>query len=129
MALSNAERQKRFREKLKVAARAHRAAPAVSVPVALKQMFVADPEWPAGSDMDEVIATTIDGMAERRSGNTGLRPSNLVDFENFSEAAPVVTTFGGASYVTAVDTWMDAVRTWSKSRKRDKGSCPKPPAP
>jgi len=75
-----------------------------------------DAEWGTASIVSEILRAF--------EKETGLYLEKETDNPAFS---PILMGLGGAEYVRAVKEWDNALVTWERSRKREKGSAP--PAP
>jgi hypothetical protein len=125
MALSNAERQKRHRQRLKVRSAS---AAQVTIPAALRGVVVWSFEHDDGEhDADGIVAEGIDGALRAIADSLGTTARALLDDE--APSGPLIAAFGGADYVREAIEWCEAAGAWSRSRKRDKGPFPTPPRP
>jgi hypothetical protein len=124
MALSNAERQKRHRQRLK----ARSASPAqITIPAALRSVVVWSFENDDGGyDPDGIVAEGIAGALRAIADSLGTTARELLDDE--APSSPLIAAFGGADYVREALEWCETAAAWSSSRKRDKGPFPPPPA-
>jgi hypothetical protein len=117
MALSNAERQKRYRKRAAAALRNAPAAtpPAVerglkTIPAALARFYAADVE---SEDLASTVAVDVAQMWEVLD----------IFILDDPDLAPIIDALGGREYLEAALVW----RRKPKSRKRDKGPAPVPP--
>jgi hypothetical protein len=124
MALSNAERQKRHRQRLK----ARSASPVqMTIPAALRSVVVWSFENDDGGyDPDGIVAEGIAGALRAIADSLGPTARELLDDE--APSSPLIAAFGGADYVREALEWCETAAAWSSSRKRDKGPFPPPPA-
>src|SRR5690348_12238031 len=123
MALSNAERQRRWRDRLKAAAAPQPAGPGpgVAFPDTLARCF-RNGGYDDTRSAEQLVADTTQEIISVIRGNVG--SINDLDLR------PIVVALGGSEYLHAVEEWHKADLTWRRSRKRDKGPAPEaPPIP
>jgi hypothetical protein len=127
MALSNAERQKRYRER---AAAALRNAPAATpappeaergiqtIPAALARFYA------ASMPSEDIAHTVAQDVAQMWAAlELTIYPEEIL--YPHSELVPIIDALGGREYFEAALAWQRK----PKSRKRDKGPAPVPPNP
>lgn len=117
MALSNAERQKRHRERQK--ARLRNGA-MKSLPQALAEVYS---EWIRGDMMDMDGGHTLESLVAE---NVSECFSSIDPISLLSDSPAVAAPFGGIEYVEAVQRWKENYRAWNRKRK-NKGDPPEPP--
>jgi hypothetical protein len=124
MALSNAERQKRYRQRLKAKSIS---AVQMTIPAALRSVVALSLEdGDVGYDPDGIVAEATAGALRAIAESLGTTAREL--FDDDAPGAPLTAAFGGADYVREALEWREAADAWSSSRKRDKGPFPPPPA-
>jgi len=128
MALSNAERQRRYREKLKEAARVPKTGgAAVSLPTAFARWLASAA---AAEGEDDSVEDAVAGVMHEIIHAVTMSKSIdlLLDVPpDDPEMQPILAVFGGLEYIRAVEEWHKASFAWERSRKRDKGAAPEPP--
>ena len=120
MGLSNAERQKRHREKMKAARDAGRGA-FVRALIARNEAQRADPEWESETDLPTEVAGQVDAI---------LTALNILGIKGAADVLPedvdVIDALGGVDYVAAVWAWSSARRN---TRGKRRTNIPPPPLP
>lgn len=117
MALTNAERQKRHRDRQKEALR--------NVGSEFRSLPVVLSEWAEQDEMGEHADHVKDAetVANMIAGVVDALEICYVDLV----PAELARLLGGAEYVQAVIEYAEAVNAWDRNRKKDKGDRPEPP--
>ena len=120
MGLSNAERQKRHREKLKAARDVGRGA-FVRALIARNEAQRADPEWKFEADLPATVAGQV-GAILSALGILSVRDAA----DMLPEDVDVIDALGGVDYVASVLAWRSARRDARGARRTN---IPPPPLP
>ena len=93
------------------------------IPAALRELLASrDRDLLDQPDPDLDVAEAVEDALVAISERTDL------PFEALLNTAPFVEAFGGEDYLRGLLAWRTADRAWARSRRRNKGPRPVPPA-
>src|SRR4051794_20918312 len=105
MALSNAERQRRYRETRNALAKAAKAGIGMTLPGALIPLVEAIGEDSDYSSVEEIVAGAIFEISDSLYQSVGVELPNRLDEASFQ---PTIAVLGGPDYLRAVEEWAKA---------------------
>lgn len=138
MALTNAERQKRHRDRQKEALRNVEGGVSLSLPAAYAKSLRHDSKRNSLATFRTMNISMLD--KEDREEQIAEYVAEtvkaiLMDMEFYNKSKmgvipnEVMSILGGSEYIEALLDWSEALSIWTRSRKKDKGPRPSPPAP